>query len=165
MQSIEPNILRNPCVFPICSRWLMLLLFVLLKQSSPNIPFASLTKASKHWITVHSAMLTYSLTLSAGDLYASIRIIAMHFYNGQRPLLPVASNLIWKWIMITKSTIQRNSSFHIRNLHKKKPLCVYRIFKEVVIQQVTMSIFTMAIYMASSLSRSIVILCLLFHLA
>ena len=86
MQSIEFNIPRNPCAFPICNRRLMSLSFGLLKYSSPNIWFTPFTKAYKHSIVVHSTILMYSSTLSEGDLYSSIRIVVMHLCNGERPL-------------------------------------------------------------------------------
>lgn len=88
MQSIESNIPVNPCVSLICSRRLMSLLFGLPKYISHNISFTSLTKASKHWIPVHSVILTYSLTLSTSDLYANIQIVAVHLCNGERLCLP-----------------------------------------------------------------------------
>ena len=34
---------------------------------------------------------------SAGDPYASIQITTIHFYNGERPILPTTSDLIWKY--------------------------------------------------------------------
>ena len=121
MQSIEPNIPGNTCASPICSRRLMSLLFGLLKYSSPNISLTPLKKASKNWIAVHSSILMYLSTLSAGDLYANIQIFVVHLCNGERPPLPIALDLIRKyesWLLRT-STIWRNICFCIWNLHRK----------------------------------------------
>ena len=124
MQSIEPNIPGNLRASPIWSRWLMSLLFGLLKYSSPNISFTPFTKASKHSIVVQLTSLTYSSTLLAGDSYASMWISAVHFYNGERSLLPVASDLIWKYKswLLRASIIRKNNGFCIRI--EKASLCI-----------------------------------------
>ena len=129
MQSIEPNIPGNPCVFAFCSR--QLLLFGLLKYLSSNISFTSFTKAYKNWIVVHLAILMYSSTLSTSDPYVNIQIVAVHFYNGERPILLDASDLIWKyepWLLRT-STIRRNNGFCIWNL-RRNCLSVYIEFSK-----------------------------------
>ena len=93
----------------------------------------------------------YSSTLSASDPYANIRIVAMHFCNGERPILLDASDLILEIrTMITENLYNSKEQWllHLKP-SSKLPLCVYRILKEVVIQQVTMSTFTIVIYMVS----------------
>ena len=91
------NTSGNPRASPICSRWLMSLLLGLLSYSSSNILFTPFTKASKHSTTVLWLILTYSFTLSAGDPYVNIRIVVVHFYKDERPLLLDALDLIWKY--------------------------------------------------------------------
>ena len=118
MQSIEPNIYGNPRASPICSRWLMSLLLSLLKYSCPNISLTPLTNFCKHWVLVHSSILTYSSTQLAGYPYASIRIAGVHLHNGERPILLTISSLIWKhssWLLRVL-TIWMNNYRHIRNL-------------------------------------------------
>lgn len=151
MQSIESNIPVNPYVSLICSRRLMSLLFGLPKYISHNISFTSLTKASKHWIPVHSVILTYSLTLSTSDLYANIWIVVVHFCNGEKSFSTscIKSHLKIQ-IMIIDSDYNLNEQLLLHPKPSSKlPLCVYRIFKEVFIQRATMSAFTITIYMAS----------------
>ena len=120
MQSIEPNIPGNPRASPICSRRLMSLLLGLLKYSCPNISLTPLTNFCKHWVAVHSPILTYSSTQSVGDLHSSIRIAAVHFYNDERPILPTTSDLIWKYSswLLRVLTIRMNHCHRIRNLHR-----------------------------------------------
>ena len=85
MQSIELNIPETYVASPICSRRLMLLLLGLLRYSSLNILFTPFTKAAEHLIVVLSPILTYSSTLSSGDLYANIQIAAVHFAKVKDP--------------------------------------------------------------------------------
>jgi hypothetical protein len=77
---------------------------------------------------VLSPIQTYSSTLSVGETYAKIRIAAVHFCNGERPLLPTASTLPkYSEIFILNSKGFYNSEEHM-SLHSepssKLSLCI-----------------------------------------
>jgi len=131
MQSIEPNIPRNPRASLICSRRLMSLLLGLLKYSCPNISLTSLTNYCKHWVVVHLPILAYSSTQSVGDSYASIRIATVNFCNGERPIIPTTLGLIWKYSswLLRALPIRMNNYRPIRNL-RRNWVSVYTEFFE-----------------------------------
>ena len=103
---------------PIYNNWSTSLLFGLLRYSSPNTSFTPLTNLFKHSADVLSPIRTYSSIILAGDPYANIQIAAMHFYNGERSILLVASILIWKYSSCCPRTvtIRRNTCLCNQNL-------------------------------------------------
>ena len=92
-QSMLPNIPGNPRASPTWRKCSVSSTVGCHRYSGPNTSITPCIKFSKHSNEVLSASFKYSSRMLAVVPYASIRMVAVHFCNGESPRRPVQSTL------------------------------------------------------------------------